>query len=196
MKMRSKAKQAARLRILDAGAVRLRSEGLEGAPVASVMADAGLTHGAFYSHFRSKDDLAQVAFRHALDTERTAWTGARDQSWLTRLARLARTYLTRSHRDNRSRGCPFAALGADAARATDPFRRVFGEELSKSIHAISEGVNEEIPNDMREQDAIRLMAMCVGGMVLARGVADQGMSDHILDVCRNAFSDNADCRRF
>lgn len=179
------------MRILDASAARLRGEGLEGASVANVMADVGLTHGAFYSHFRSKNELAQDAFRHALDIGRSAWTGVCDRYWTARLARLARSYLTREHRDNSSGGCPFAALGTEAARAPEPFRRVFGEELVKSIHAIGEGVNEDIPRARLERDAIRLMAMCVGGMVLARGAADREVSDHILDVCRSAFSDDA-----
>ncbi len=188
MTTRSEAKRAARLRILDASAARLRGEGLEGASVANVMSDAGLTHGAFYSHFLNKDDLSQQAFRHAVDIGRPLWTGKCDQKWSARMIRLARSYLTRRHRDNRSGGCPFAALGVDAARASEPFRGMFGDELVKSIQAITGGVKETVPQERREQEAIRLMALCVGGMVLARGVSDPELSGRILDTCRNAIS--------
>lgn len=180
---RSDAKEAARERILDAGAARIRGEGLEGAAIAPVMRDAGLTHGTFYAHFPDKDALVEAAFRHALSIGRPAWTRGADDDWAGRLARLTRRYLTERHRDTPESGCAFAALGADAARAPDGFRNAFGEELEKSIAAVC-ALPEDGPDAAaRRDDAIRMMALCVGAMTLARGVGPGPLSDDILRIC-------------
>jgi TetR/AcrR family transcriptional repressor of nem operon len=75
MASRSDLKEASLRRILTAGASRLRVEGLDGAAIAPVMNEAGLTHGAFYAHFNNKDELAAAAFRFALLDNRPRWTG-------------------------------------------------------------------------------------------------------------------------
>ena len=78
---RADSKQESQDRILDAAARRLREEGLTGAGIAAVMRDAGLTHGAFYSHFGTKDELAGAAFAHAIGTGRPSPDlGARSRS--------------------------------------------------------------------------------------------------------------------
>ena len=72
---RAEQKLQSRYKILDAAGQRLRAEGLQGAGIAAVMKDAGLTHGAFYSHFSNKDELAQAALVHALKDNRQGWIG-------------------------------------------------------------------------------------------------------------------------
>jgi len=185
MTRRSEFKQASLTRILDAGSARLRTAGLNGAAIAPVMKDAGLTHGAFYSHFADKDALDEAAFRHAFTTGRPWWIGkAPDRSWSARLVRLARRYLQPSHRDDRAGGCAFAALGADAARAPDRFRRAYAEELRSSLDAICGGSHDGPVGEARYEDAIALVALCVGGLTLARAVDDPAFSEHILRVAR------------
>ena len=126
-------------KILDAAARRLREEGLEGAAIVPVMRDAGLTHGAFYSHFASKDDLAAAAFGHAITTGRAHWIKpSRRESWGARLAGLAKRYLTTAHRDDLSTSCGFATLSSDAAHASPSFRASYEHELRKSLAAICE----------------------------------------------------------
>ena len=181
---RSADKERSLLRILDAAARRLREEGLTGAAIASVMHDAGLTHGAFYSHFGSKEQLSVAAFRHALITGRAAWIGVKkDRSWVARVRRLAQHYLNPLHRDDRTGGCPFAAVGADASRAPESFRAGYQEELVKSLDAIAGGASCV---STRFEDAIAMIAICLGGLTLARSVADRDLSDRILKVCRRA----------
>jgi TetR/AcrR family transcriptional regulator, transcriptional repressor for nem operon len=185
--IRAERKQRARRRILDAASVRLREEGLAGCAIAAIMREAGLTHGAFYAHFADKAALGEAGFRHALSTGRTKWIGTvRDRTWQRRLARLARHYLTPWHRDNRAGGCAFAALGADAARASAEIRRAFAEELQKSLGAICDTKAAGPLPQQRADDAILLMALCVGGLTLARAAGDYKLSDTILSVCRNA----------
>ena len=124
-------------RILDAAARRLREEGLEGAAIVPVMRDAGLTHGAFYSHFSGKDELASAAFGRAITTGRPHWIKPmRGESWSARLSGLAKRYLTTAHRDDLSTSCGFATLSSDAAHASDQFRASYEHELRMSLAAI------------------------------------------------------------
>lgn len=175
-------------RILNAASKRLRCEGLDGAAIAPVMADAGLTHGAFYAHFANKDELAVAAFRHALDQNRGRWVGdGIDPSWPDRLIRLGRRYLSTAHRDDLSASCAFGALASDAGRSPPDFRAAFEQELKKSLRAIREcpGLPEDGEQD-RAEDAIAFLALLVGGIGLSRAVADRDFSDRILSVCRDA----------
>jgi TetR/AcrR family transcriptional repressor of nem operon len=168
-------------RILDAAARRIREEGIEGAAIVPVMRDAGLTHGAFYSHFANKDDLASAAFGRAITTGRSHWIKpTRGESWSERLTGLAKRYLTTAHRDDLSTSCGFATLSSDAAHASDQFRASYEHELRKSLAAICDD------DDDRLDDAIALMAVCVGGMALSRAVADPKFSARILRVAREA----------
>jgi len=174
-------------RILDAAARRIREEGLDGAAIVPVMRDAGLTHGAFYSHFSSKDDLANAAFTRAITTRRPQWIKPRrGESWRDRFTGLAKRYLTTAHRDDLSTSCGFATLSSDAAHASEDFRTCYERELRGSLSAICGG------DDERLDDAIALMTVCVGGMALARAVADPKFSARILRVAREAAAKLAD----
>lgn len=184
---RTRQKQESLTRIIEASAARLRAEGPQGGAIAQVMQDAGLTHGAFYSHFASKDELAIAAFRHALAGNRQRWIGAApDRSWGVRVARLARGYLNRTHRDNRADSCAFSALATDAARMPAGFRTAYEEELRKSLNAMGGRPLDEVGEHERYNDAIAVLALCVGGVVLARAVTSETFSSRILKVCRAA----------
>jgi TetR/AcrR family transcriptional repressor of nem operon len=188
MTSRSDLKEASLRRILTAGASRLRAEGLSGAAIAPVMQEAGLTHGAFYAHFNNKDELAAAAFRFALLDNRPRWMGqARKESWPGRLMRLGKRYLAMAHRDDLADSCALAALASDAARSNPGFKKVYEEELRKSLRAICNSPDEGRPIDpARLDDAIAFMALCIGGISLARAVNDPGFSEQILTVCRQA----------
>jgi TetR/AcrR family transcriptional regulator, transcriptional repressor for nem operon len=184
---RAESKRESLDKILDAAARRIREEGIEGAAIVPVMRDAGLTHGAFYSHFSSKDDLASAAFSRAITTGRAHWIKApRGESWRARLTSLAKRYLTTAHRDDLSTSCGFATLSSDAAHASEQFRASYERELRGSLTAICDG------DDDRLDDAIALMTVCVGGMALARAVVDPKLSSRILRVAREAAAKVAD----
>jgi TetR/AcrR family transcriptional regulator, transcriptional repressor for nem operon len=184
---RAREKQESLERILDAAARRIREEGLDGAAIVPVMRDAGLTHGAFYSHFANKDDLANAAFARAITTGRAHWAKpGRGESWPDRLRSLARRYLTPAHRDDLATSCGFATLSSDAAHASDEFRACYEKELRGSLAAVCDREDERL------DDAIALMTVCVGGMALARAVADRRFSDRILRVAREAAAKLAD----
>jgi len=176
-------------RILDAAAQRLLEEGLDGAAIVTVMHDAGLTHGAFYSHFASKDELASAAFGRAITNGRPHWIKpTRGESWSARLTSLAKRYLSPAHRDNLSTSCGFSALSSDAAHASEQFRASYEHELKISLAAIC----GDDAGDERLDDAIALMAVCVGGLSLSRAVVDPKLSARILRVARKAAAKLAD----
>jgi TetR/AcrR family transcriptional regulator, transcriptional repressor for nem operon len=176
-------------RILDAAARRLRERGIDGAAIVPVMREAGLTHGAFYSHFSSKDDLASAAFARAITAGRPLWIKPmRSESWGARLSSLAKRYLTTAHRDELATSCGFATLSSDAAHASEQFRASYERELRISLAAIC----GDDASDERLDGAIALMAVCVGGLSLSRAVIDPKFSARILRVAREAAAKLAD----
>lgn len=187
---RAERKQQSRGRVLDAAARRIREEGLAGTAIASVMADAGLTHGAFYAHFDSKDDLDVEAFSHAVDEWREKWVPQRRSGrWDRRLTSIAKRYLTSAHRDDIGDGCGYPALVSEAAHAGPAFRVAFEQELLRSVQVIC---GDDADDPRHRSDALALMVICVGGLALSRAVNDEDLSTQILRAARQAATQLAD----
>ncbi len=158
-----------RRNILDAAAALFREHGFEAVTVAEVMKAAGLTHGGFYGHFRSKDDLIAQAMAHVLSQTRV------DGS----LSDYARTYLSQEHRNHPALGCAVSALGVEAGRQSAETRAVMTQALERQISRLSEtapGADEV----ERRRAAAGVWATLVGAIVLARGVDDPALSDQVL----------------
>ena len=192
--IRAERKQETRERILDVAARHLRSEGISGAAIGPVMREAGLTHGTFYAHFANKADFASAAFAHAIRKRRGNWLGkTQDGSWFARLKRLAAGYLTPKHRDNPGTGCAFATTVCESGRAERDFRAAYGAELLETLEAIRAPFHGgDADDEERMDEAIALMALCVGGLALSRAVADEDLSDRILRACRTSAARHAD----
>jgi TetR/AcrR family transcriptional regulator, transcriptional repressor for nem operon len=171
-----------RERIVEAAARRFRERGFEGVGVAEVMKDAGLTHGGFYGHFGSKEDLMAEACAYASERSRALWARRAAQAPGDPLEALARLYLTTAHRDDPGRGCVVAALAADAARQGPGVRRAATEGLRKSFEFLARLVPGR--GAMKRQRAIATYASWVGAMVLARAVDDEALSREILEAVR------------
>ena len=155
--------------VLEAAARLFRERGFDGVTVADVMRAAGLTHGAFYGHFSSKEDLIAQAFAHVL-----AGSAATSP-----LPRYADAYLSPVHRDNHGGGCLFAALGSEAARGPDNLRH----ELTESVRRQIEHFTATAPGrtkDARRGAAIASWSAMVGALMLSRIVDDPALSDEIL----------------
>jgi TetR/AcrR family transcriptional repressor of nem operon len=165
-----------RRRILDAAAQLFRERGFENVTVAEVMSAAGLTHGGFYGHFDSKEALINAAMAH----EQTA---RRNRPPLENAARYADTYLSSQHRDNIGASCPFSSLGTEAARGSPEVKHTLTESLRRWIDTFTAGTEGASPQEHR-QHAIAAVSAMVGGMVLARLVDDDGLSDEILAAAR------------
>jgi TetR/AcrR family transcriptional regulator, transcriptional repressor for nem operon len=170
-------KQATRQRIVEAAGRRFKQDGIDGAGVAAVMSDAGLTNGAFYGHFTSKEDLvANVladqlrAQRQSLDSEPTDRAG---------LEAFIRAYLSAEHRDQCADGCPSAALLDEIARRPAATRQVFTDELMAVIDDIASRL-DPTNAEVARTDALTVFGLMVGTLQLARALTDRDLSDQLL----------------
>jgi TetR/AcrR family transcriptional repressor of nem operon len=170
-------KQATRRRIVEAAGRRFKEDGIDGAGVAAVMSDAGLTNGAFYAHFTSKEDLvAHVladqlrAQRQSLDSEPSDRAG---------LEAFVRSYLSPQHRDQCADGCPSAALLDEIVRRPAATRQVFTDELMGVIDDIASRLD---PTDVEvaRTDALTVFGLMVGTLQLARALTVRDLSDQLL----------------
>ena len=157
-----------------------RERGFDAVSVAEVMTAAGLTHGGFYGHFRSKDDLAAQASARAAAGDPAAPPRS--------LSDHAARYLRPAHRDARAEGCAFAALGSEAARQSPAVRRATAEGLVTKLDALTEAA-PGASRAARRQAAVAAFAGMVGALVLARMVDDTTLSDEILDETRAALTE-------
>src|SRR5947207_5347406 len=146
-------KQATRQRIVEAAGRRFKRDGIDGAGLAAVMSDAGLTNGAFYAHFASKEDLVANALADQLRAQRQSLDS--QPSDRAGLEAFIRSYLSPEHRDQRADGCPSAALLDEVARRPAATRQVFTAELMAEIDDIASRLD---PTDL---EAARTDALTV-----------------------------------
>jgi TetR/AcrR family transcriptional repressor of nem operon len=152
--------------------------------VAAIMAEAGLTHGGFYAHFGSKDELVAEAIKRMFEEAGARRRAAADgKPPVEGLRDYIKFYLSRSHRDGRAAGCPLAALATDLPRLPEPARVVFGQgvaSLTASLGELLAGIGWPQP----QEAAGALLSEMVGAVSLARSVADAAQSDEILLTAR------------
>ena len=169
-----------RERIIDTASQLFREKGFDGVGVDAIMNGAGLTHGGFYGHFGSKDDLAAKAVTRALERS------AEDQSSYTNLSDLVSEYLSERHRADRASGCAIAALGADMARQGEGVRRGLTAHVRAQLDRFTRLLTNGTPASRRKR-AITTLAGMVGALTLARAVDDPALSNEILAAARDAF---------
>ena len=178
-----------RERILDVATKLFRERGIDGIGVDDLMKAAGLTHGGFYCHFKSKEDLVAQACARAVSRMRQNWTNVVDQATGDPLEALADTYLTAKHRDGAGRGCPMAALGPEIARQSPTVRRAFTDELRPFLDYLSRIVQGG-SSSLRRQKALATYASLVGALVISRAVDDATLSNEILAAVAATMHDN------
>ena len=159
-----------RQRILEVASRLFREKGFEAVGVSEVMQALGLTHGGFYGHFSSKDDLIVQALAHAL--------GERSGATLP-LGAYIDEYLSPRHRDNRAGGCPIAGLVADTLRQTPEARAAVTDGVRVQLDWMSEKSTEAAEADRRRR-AIGSWSAMVGATILARAMVDPDLSREIL----------------
>jgi TetR/AcrR family transcriptional regulator, transcriptional repressor for nem operon len=175
-------KEKSHRQIVEIAAQRMREAGTEGPGVAEIMKAAGLTHGGFYKHFGSRDDLVAEAVEAAIaegeEGVREVTADAEDP-----LAAFVDWYLSPSHRDDPGSGCAVVALGADAARGDERVRAAYSGQVERYIARLEEllGGGE----DARPR-AIAAVTSMVGALLIARAVDDESLSEEILSETRAA----------
>jgi AcrR family transcriptional regulator len=178
MRYKAEHKDETRRRILEAASRRFKQHGIDGSGIATLMKDAGLTNGAFYAHFDSKDDLVagtladqlakQCVDLHALEPGRA---GAE---------RFVRDYLSREHRDHPEEGCPTAALIDEVGRSAAKVKTAFTEGAMAVIDEFARRIAPEDPASARVK-TLGVFAALVGTLEFARAVTDRDLSDQVLD---------------
>jgi TetR/AcrR family transcriptional regulator, transcriptional repressor for nem operon len=173
-----------RERIIEAAGALFREKGFGGIGVADIMKAADLTHGGFYGHFASKDDLVAQACRRVMALAIASWdkTAASDPD--NAFAALLTRYLSPRHRDDPARGCVFAALGADAARSGPLVHDAFADGLEPLIALLAESA-PGTSKATRRRKAVAAMAGLVGALLLARAIGTCELSDEILNATRH-----------
>jgi TetR/AcrR family transcriptional regulator, transcriptional repressor for nem operon len=184
--MRVSREQAAanRERIIEVAGRLFRERGLDGIGVANLMRAAGLTHGGFYGHFESKEQLEVQACERVLAQTSELWPALAAKDPDAPLKALLERYLTARHRDGPGEGCIYAALAADVARQNSPaLRRTFTAGLQPLIDTLVRIIPGR-SKAARRQKALACLSTMVGALILARAVDDSELSDEILAATR------------
>ncbi|TDK39238.1 TetR/AcrR family transcriptional regulator [Rhizobium deserti] len=181
MRYKNDQKSVSRQRILDAASRRFKADGVAASGLAAVMEDAGLTNGAFYTHFGSKDDLVREALSVALQEQLSSTP---DPCGADALLEILRTYLSAGHTKNPSLGCPSAALLPEIARSPLGTRREYEEAVGRWVDKLSSGVGGDV---VARRRAMALFCLAVGALQVSRAVA----SDEFSDFARTSAVDTA-----
>lgn len=188
--MRVSKEQAAenRKRILAAAARLFRERGIDGTGVDAITEAAGLTHGAFYSQFESKEAVVAEALRLALEESRRMLESlSQEKGRIGALTHFVKGYLAPSHRDSPGAGCAIAALGPDVARQSKAVRAGFTEALEGTIGTLAD-LCPGATGPHRREEAIALFSEMLGALVLARAVSDESLSRRILKTAASRLS--------
>lgn len=167
-----------RRRILEQAGRRLKRDGIDRSGIAAVMADAGLTNGAFYAHFSSKDDLVATVVADQLrrQCERNAG-GELDRATFEG---FVRDYLSPAHRDHPEEGCPSAALLNEIGRSSHAVRHAYSEGMLAMIDDVAGLLAESDPGRGRSV-ALSVFASMIGTLQIARALSDDQLSRDVLD---------------
>lgn len=171
-------KEATRQRIVESAGRRFKHDGIDGSGIATVMADAGLTNGAFYAHFDSKDDLVANAVADQLraQVERLRALPAGQAG----IVEFVRWYLSAEHRDGPQDGCPSAALLDEIGRAQPAVKKAFTDGLRDSAQELAWRVAPGDPDSVYVQ-VLSVFALMVGTVQFSRALADQSLADQVLE---------------
>jgi AcrR family transcriptional regulator len=158
--------------------------GFDNVSVTRIMAGAGLTHGGFYSYFKSKSDLyAEVLGCFLTDPEwKSCWEGVHvDLSSTDVGPQVVHAYLSRQHFEDIENSCPMVALPSDIARCGKSAKRAFETVFRAMVDVLARSLADK--DRPRHTQARAIAALCVGGMVLARSIADRTLADELRDAC-------------
>ncbi len=176
-------KQHTHRQILAAAARRFKAGGFDATGVAAVMQDADLTHGGFYTHFRSKEDLVCAVIRSGFDDVSARFESQFDhlsgdewlRAWVT-------AYLSPTHARHTAEGCPLPALTGEIARAGDEARAAFTDMCAARVARVSREVNA--PPAEAERRVLAAVAQMAGALMLARAVTGP-LSARVLSAARD-----------
>jgi TetR/AcrR family transcriptional regulator, transcriptional repressor for nem operon len=180
--MRKSKEEAAktRERIVTVAAEEFREHGIVATGLADLMSAAGLTHGGFYRHFDSKNELIKEACAAALATILDGLAAATSEKrGRTGLKTVAAQYLSTEHRDHPGDGCPLAALGSELARADAEIRNVATAGFLRLVDILAEQFDETDPSEGKKKAIVAAVTM-IGALTMSRIVTDAALSKSLL----------------
>jgi AcrR family transcriptional regulator len=175
-----------RKKIVDSARRLFNQNGFESVSVDSIMANAGLTRGGFYSYFDSKSDLyAEVMRCFFTDPEwEHKWEGVEFDPSAEAGPQIVRAYLSRHHFDDVENSCPLVALPNDVARSDETVKAAFETVFKAMVQLLGRDVRNS--SQTREKTAMAISALCIGGMVLSRSINDRALGEKLRDAATDA----------
>jgi TetR/AcrR family transcriptional regulator, transcriptional repressor for nem operon len=170
-------KDATHDHILEVATRRFRKDGIAASGLAGIMSEAGLTNGAFYAHFSSKNEMVEKCIERATDEQ---WHQFEQEIASGRLLDIIRAYLSEQHRDHPDTGCPSAALLPEISRQEPATRQVYTESVKRLVDAVAPQLAGMAKGPNAREIAIGVMGLLIGTLQLARAVNDPSLSDEIL----------------
>jgi TetR/AcrR family transcriptional regulator, transcriptional repressor for nem operon len=180
-----KQKLDTREKILESARRLFNRKGYSGVSIEEIMGDAGLTHGGFYRHFTGKDELYAAAVRQFLCKKTpAAWQKPRAPTAVTKplAQRIVDAYFSREHFKDHDGCCPLLGTASDVERCGEAVQAAYQEVVEQMVKVFE----RHLKAPRSHERALALVALCVGGMVLARNVGDPGLAD---DFRRSAYAE-------
>jgi TetR/AcrR family transcriptional regulator, transcriptional repressor for nem operon len=175
---------AVKRRIVDSARRLFNRHGFDNVSISQIMKGADLTHGGFYSYFRSKSDLyAEVLGCFFTDPNwKNCWDGVHVDLSSTDVGKqVVRAYLSRQHLENVENSCPMVALPSYVARSGKKVKRAFEIVFRAMVSVLERSLTDKKRPSHAKAQAIA--ALCVGGMVVARAIVDRALTDDLRDAC-------------
>jgi AcrR family transcriptional regulator len=177
-------RQQVRQRIIDSARRLFNRHGFDGVSIDGIMAGAQLTHGSFYSYFASKGELyTEVMACFLTDPQwKNTWEGIHiDMNAAALGPQIIRAYLSRQHFEDVENSCPMVALPSDVARSGKSAQQAFETAFKAMVKILEQGSSR---NDHAQRTVAQAVAaLCVGGMVIARAIADRTLADELRGAC-------------
>jgi TetR/AcrR family transcriptional regulator, transcriptional repressor for nem operon len=180
-----------RQNVIDVASRLFREHGFDGIGLKDLMESAGLTQGAFYKQFESKEALVAEASARAVECASARWSKAVETNPEDPLGAILDFYLSKGHRKERMDGCPLVALGADAARQSADVKAEFEAGIRKQLEFLTHILSESGRAKKCEKKAMSIASTMVGAVTLARVVNDPRLAQSILDAAAESIRDAA-----
>ena len=184
------------MRLVEAAAARFQERGIDGISLADLMKDLKLTHGGFYKHFASRDELVAEALELALARSGEAMRERLFNGGEPDIRRFVEFYLTEAHRDGMADGCAVAALAGDASRKSGSVQAQFRERIEANLKSLSEALGPGargapgvpgvpgVPGPAGRERALLVLSSLYGALMMARAVGKSPLSREILESVR------------
>jgi TetR/AcrR family transcriptional repressor of nem operon len=177
--------------VIDVAGRLFREHGFDGIGLKDLMEGAGLTQGAFYKQFASKEDLVARASGRALERATERWSDAAAANPEDPLGAAIAFYLTREHREAKMDGCPLVALGSDAARQSPEVKASFEAGIKAHLQVLSRLISKADGEERPHGKAMAILSTMVGALTLARVVNDPDLAQSFLDAAADSVREAA-----